>query len=92
MAALNRDRWPLDLAIVFLNHCSFGAVPRQVLQHQQDLRDRMESDPVRFFVTEHPGLLGEAVQRCARFVGADPEGFAFVTNATTGVNTVLRAA
>ncbi|MFH1105045.1 MAG: aminotransferase class V-fold PLP-dependent enzyme [Actinomycetota bacterium] len=92
MAALNRDRWPLDPATVFLNHGSFGAVPRQVLQHQQDLRDRMESDPVRFFVTEHPGLLGEAVQRCARFVGADPEGFAFVTNATTGVNTVLRAA
>lgn len=92
MAALNRDRWDLDPTTVFLNHGSFGATPRQVLDHQQDLRRRIEDNPVRFMVAEYPGLLATAIERCAGFVAADPDGFAFVTNATTGVNTMLRSA
>jgi isopenicillin-N epimerase len=92
VAALNRDRWNLDPATVFLNHGSFGAAPRAVLEHQQALRDQMEANPVRFISIERHALLAEAVERSARFVGADPAGYAFVSNATTGVNTVLRDA
>jgi selenocysteine lyase/cysteine desulfurase len=38
-----------------------------------------------------PGLLDEARGAVGAFLRADPEGLAFVTNATTGVNTVLRS-
>ena len=91
MAALNRDRWDLDPGIVFLNHGSFGATPRQVLDHQRQIRAQMEANPVRFISLDYRPMLAEAIARAAEFVRADPDGFAFLPNATTGVNTVLRS-
>ncbi len=81
--------WDLDPEIVFLNHGSFGACPRAVLAHQAELRRQMEAEPVRFFVRELAPLLHQARVDLATFLSADPEGLAFVNNATTGVNTVL---
>ncbi|WP_174707971.1 hypothetical protein [Nostoc sp. TCL240-02] len=38
-----RDLWSLDSAVTFLNHRSFGACPKQVLEFQQGLRSHQES-------------------------------------------------
>ncbi|MEE8497730.1 MAG: aminotransferase class V-fold PLP-dependent enzyme [Acidimicrobiia bacterium] len=83
--------WGLDPGIAFLNHGSFGASPGEVLAEQRRLRDRMEANPVQFFAFEVTDLLTDARMPAAEFVGADPNGFAFVANATAGVNTLLRS-
>jgi isopenicillin-N epimerase len=85
-----RSRWSLDPQIVFLNHGSFGACPTEVLRVQSELRARLESEPVRFLVREFEPLLDEARAALAAFLDADAEDLAFVPNATSGVNTVLR--
>jgi isopenicillin-N epimerase len=81
--------WALTPDVVFLNHGSYGACPRPVLERQRELRDRMEREPVRFMTRELEPLLDEARQTLAQFVGADPSDLAGVTNATTAVNAVL---
>lgn len=82
--------WDLDPAWVFLNHGSFGACPRVVLEEQQRWRARFEAQPVRFVVRELEAALDAARERLGRFVGADTDDLVFVPNATTGVNWVLR--
>lgn len=83
--------WRLDRRTVYLNHGAFGACPRPVLRAQQRLRDELERDPLRFMRDTLEPRLDAARAALARFVGADPAGLAFVTNATAGVNTVLRS-
>lgn len=75
--------------MAFLNHGSFGACPRPVLEAQQRWRDRLEAEPVLFLDRELEGLLAEAREAVGVFVGADPDDLVFVPNATTGVGTVL---
>lgn len=83
--------WSLDPSVTFLNHGSFGACPRTVLEAQQRLREQLEHEPLRFFGREWEPLLDEARKNLAEFVGADAEDLVFVPNATTGVNSVLRS-
>jgi isopenicillin-N epimerase len=85
------QHWTLEPGIAFLNHGSFGACPRPVLEAQQQLREEMERQPVEFFVRKLPDRFDAARQRLAEFLGADPESLAVVPNATTGVNAILRS-
>ena len=86
-----RDHWLLEDGLAFLNHGSFGACPRVVIEEQALLRAEMERNPVRFLWREIEGRLDTARAELARFLGADAEDLAFVTNATTAVNSVLRS-
>jgi isopenicillin-N epimerase len=85
------QHWLLEPGIDFLNHGSFGACPRPVLELQTELRARLEHEPVRFFVRELEGLLDAAREELGRFVDAEASDLVFVPNATSGVNTVLRS-
>ena len=83
--------WSLDPQITFLNHGSFGACPFPVLKAQEQVRQQLEQEPVRFFVREFEPLLDQARDQLAQFVGVDGRDLVFVPNATTGVNSVLRS-
>ena len=86
-----RDLWNLDPSFTFLNHGSYGAMPKSVIEAQHRLRLHVESQPVRHFQRETDSLLDKARTALAGFLGADPAGLVFVSNATTGVNTVLKS-
>ncbi len=83
--------WGLDPAVTFLNHGSFGACPRPVLERQAAWRERVEQQPLAFFVRDIEEPYDDSRAELARFVGVDAEDLVFVPNATTGVSTVLRS-
>jgi len=85
------EHWTLDPDIVFLNHGSFGATPTAILDEQSRIRALMEQDPVHFFERDYPGLWDGARRTLSEFVNADVDGMTFVSNATQGINTVLRS-
>ncbi len=86
-----RHEWPLDWEFLSVNHGSFGAAPRVVLAAQQDWQRRMEAQPGRFMRAVLPDALRHAAARMGAFIGADGKDIAFVENATTGCNAVLRS-
>ena len=86
-----RSHWTLDRSVNFLNHGSFGACPRSVLALQASLREEMEREPVDFLAARLPARLNAAREALAGFLGADASDLVFVSNATSGVNAVLRS-
>lgn len=83
--------WTLDPGVAYLNHGSFGACPRPVLDFQSVLRAELEREPVDFLLRQLAARMAEVRVALGRFIAGDPEGLAFVPNATTGVNAALRA-
>ena len=76
---------------MFLNHGSFGACPRTILRRQEDLRRQMEAEPVQFLWRRYEERLEPSRATLARFLGAQTHDLVFVTNATSGVNAVVRS-
>ncbi len=88
---MNLQHWLLDRDITFLNHGSFGACPIPVLEAQTSFREQLEREPLRFLMREFEPLLDHARNELATFIGTSGDELAFVPNATTGVNAVLRS-
>lgn len=89
-----REPWLLDPTVTFLNHGSFGGCPEPVLAEQSRLRAELERRPIEWLAPERAleSKLDHAKQALCAVVGGAPRDMAFVTNATTAVNAVLRSA
>src|SRR5690349_10837913 len=96
------SEWMLDPSITYLNHGTVGAPPRRVLDAQQRMRDEIEKQPSRFLLRElvSAGVakvpperprLRVAADQVAEFLGVSGKDVAFIDNATSGVNAVLRS-
>ena len=85
------DSFRLDRSVRFLNHGSFGAVPTPVRAAQLAILDEIEAQPVEMLVRKLPGRLAAVRERLAAFLGTRPERLGLMTNASTGVGSVLRS-
>ena len=85
-----RNLWTLEPDLHFLNHGSFGACPREILEEQSAFRARIERQPLQFF-RDLEGLLDEVRGSLAALLGADADDLALVPNASTGVGCVVRS-
>ena len=72
-----------------VNHGGFGATPRVVLAAARCWRERMEADPSFFFRCELSGFIRAAADRVAAFLGGRGQDWAFVENATSGLNAII---
>ena len=86
-----RDLFLLDPDLVFLNHGSFGACPREVFQAQRRWQLEMERNPVAVLGRRSADLLRQARATLGAAIGARGEDLVFIPNATTGVNIVAQS-
>lgn len=86
-----RNAFLLDPDLVFLNHGSFGACPRQVFDEYQRWQRELERNPVEFLGRRSAALLRDARAALAGHLGAEADDLVFVTNATQGVNVVAHS-
>jgi isopenicillin-N epimerase len=86
---LRRGDFMLADGVDHLNHGGYGATPRVVLEAAREWQDRMEADPSTFFRRDLPGLIRRAAGRVAAFLGGRGEDWAFVENATSGLNAII---
>ncbi len=81
-----RKLFLLEPGLVFLNHGSYGACPREVLEALQAWQWQMERNPVQFLGRRSAELLAHARAQLAAELGARGDDLVFVANATTAVN------
>jgi len=83
--------WAIEPGAIYLNHGSFGACTKYILEKQNEYRQMLEGQPMRFMVRQLEGMINSAREKIAAFVKADPSDLVFVQNATAAVNTVFRS-
>jgi isopenicillin-N epimerase len=87
-----RELFMLDPEVTYLNHGSFGAVPRPVFETQNELRRELEREPVLFLARRLRARLARVRRSIARYVGAASKNdLGLVPNVTTGLNAVARS-
>ncbi len=90
MPTPTRADFLLDPDLVFLNHGSFGAVPRVVQEAYGGLQREMERNPVAWLQRRAPELMAGARVRLAEFLDVSGDDVVFFPNPTTAVNMVAR--
>ncbi len=81
----------LQPGIAYLNHGSFGACPRPVFETYQRWQRELAAQPVEFLGRRLHGLLADAREQLAAYVGTDADNLVFVPNATHAMNIVARS-
>ena len=86
-----RSHWHLHPELTFLNHGSFGAVPKEILAVQTAWRESIERDPIEMIARRISELLEPARWAAGEMIGCPADEVGFVTNATTAINAVVRS-
>ncbi|KAJ3505666.1 hypothetical protein NLJ89_g7299 [Agrocybe chaxingu] len=82
--------YALDPEYINLNNGSYGTTPKPVLQAVHELTKRIEANPDLFHRLTYQPMLIDVRKRIAKLIGAKADEVVLVTNASLGLNIVLR--
>ena len=91
MTMPSRDDFLIRNDIIFFNHGSFGACPKAVFAEYQAWQLELERQPIEFLLRRRESLVQHAIDEIASYLNVPSEETVFVTNATAGLNIVLRS-
>ncbi|QDU29490.1 Isopenicillin N epimerase [Anatilimnocola aggregata] len=83
-----QQHWRLRPDTIYLNHGSFGPPPLVVQQSRREWQQRLDEQPMDFFVRQLEPAWFDVREQLARFVGTTGANLVFVDNATVGMNIV----
>jgi isopenicillin-N epimerase len=85
-----KDLFILDPEIIFLNHGSFGACPKEVFEVYQGWQRELERQPVLLLDRRAVALMAGSRGVLASYLNVDADEVVFFPNPTTAVNMVAR--
>ncbi len=86
-----REQYLLDPDVHFLNHGSFGAVPKPVFETLINWQREMEKQPVERLDRRIKQEMASAREALGNFLGCAAEDVVYFPNPTTAVNMVVRS-
>ena len=86
-----RDQFLFAEGYLPLNHGSFGTYPKVIRDDLHKWQHLSEAKPDAFIRYDYPEFLDSACTAIAAYLDVPTPNLAFVPNATTGFNTVLRS-
>lgn len=86
-----KDQFLLDPEVIYLNHGSFGACPKPVLDTYQHWQLELEREPAAFLARRAEGLLADARAALGDYLGCRADDVVYFSNPTTALNVVARS-
>jgi len=86
-----KTQFLLSPDVTFLNHGSFGACPKSVIEKYQYWQKKLELQPVQFMTEDVYTHLKTARDSLSKFVGCEGDDMVFIPNPTTAGNTVINS-
>ncbi|MDP6134247.1 MAG: aminotransferase class V-fold PLP-dependent enzyme, partial [Candidatus Marinimicrobia bacterium] len=86
-----KSQFLLDPKLTYLNHGSFGACPKSVIENLREWQIRMEKDPVQLLEADIFPLLANSRKALGNFVGCKGDDLVYYPNPTHAVNAVARS-
>lgn len=83
--------WKLRSDTIYLNHGSFGLQPNVVRHHRRGWIDRLDEQPMDFYLRQMESALYEARASLAKFVGTSAANLVLIDNATYAMNIVANS-
>ena len=87
--------WPpigkLRSDTIYLNHGSFGLQPNLVRHNRRGWIDRLDEQPMDFYLRQMEDALFEARSSIAKYIGANPANLVLIDNATYAMNIVANS-
>ncbi|NLG26513.1 MAG: aminotransferase class V-fold PLP-dependent enzyme [Chloroflexi bacterium] len=85
-----RALFALRPGVLFFNHGSYGACPREVLESYHQMQWRFEEQPVEFVDRTLSRSLAETRAQVAPYLGAAPDDIVFAPNSTNALRIMTR--
>ncbi|TFL02284.1 PLP-dependent transferase [Pterulicium gracile] len=79
-----------DPEYIPLNHGSYGGTPKPVQEYFDEVDKRIEANTDLFMRIDLAPLLADVRERAANFLGIETDECYLVTNASLGLNTIMR--